>query len=958
MKSISHQYLKQRISLILFLTLSFTAVLQAQQLIEVSGIIKHTDTHKGIAGVQIRVEHTQDTAVTDLEGNFNLRTRVKIPFRIVVTKEGFAAHTAEILSLSSKIAIELNPQNTIINEVVISASRVPEKILRSPIAIEKIDIKTIRESPAASFYETLENVKGLQLLTSSLTLKVPNSRGFNSPNNFRFMQLVDGVDVQSATLGVPLGNAIGPTELDIQSMEITPGAASALYGMNAVNGLASLQTKDPFTSEGVSLYFRGGVNHVDNVNHKTAALGESAVRIAKVINKNFAVKVNASYFSGVDWISDNRTDQNPNSLITANPNFSLTNNPAEDLWNKYGDERNNRTSVKVNYNGKPTTFNVSRTGYYEKDLISPEVKNIKFDAGLYYRFGDQWRTSYVYRYGLLDGTFQRGNKIRLQNATVQNHKVELTGKELTFRAYVSIENTGDSYNLKPLADNLDLTNLSNTNWRNIFQTTLQDRLNSGINLNDAFILARQEADKNRVIPGTAAFEQLKNTIIGINNWDSANSGIAGAPATGGAKLEQKSRFYQGEITYDFTRFVKVFNLLAGADYRLYSITPDGNNFVDFDRPVSERNIPLSDGTFGNNVIYQKYGAFVQLTKLFFQDKLKVNLALRADRNPEFETKLNPRLSVVYSPVNEHNFRASFQNGYRFPSLFEALSFVNNGNVRRVGGLTKANDGLGYLENSYTLASIDQFISAVNKDVDAGTNQNQSALKNRNILTAANLPKLQPEKVTSFEIGYKTALFNSRLVIDWDFYYNIYEGFLGQVEVAVPKNENIGSDNAVLAMLDRSKQDRYRVYTNSTSKYKSFGTSLGIRYNLVKNYNVNVNVSYNDLISTNTSDLFITAFNTPKWAVNLSVGNREIIKNIGFTVAARWQDSFLWESPLASGNIPSYYTIDAQATWRIPEIKASVKIGATNLLNRRYLQYAAGPEIGGLYYLAFTYDLKL
>ncbi|KMQ66970.1 energy transducer TonB [Chryseobacterium angstadtii] len=944
-------------SFIVFI-LAFAGFAQAQQLIEVSGTIQHTDTHKGLAEVHINVENTTDTAVTDENGNFSLRTRVKIPFRIVVAKEGFAKHTAEILSLSNKIAIELNPQNTIINEVVISASRVPEKVMRSPIAIEKIDIKTIRESPAASFYETLENVKGLQLLTSSLTLKVPNSRGFNSPNNFRFMQLVDGVDVQSATLGVPLGNAIGPTELDIQSMEITPGAASALYGMNAVNGLASLQTKDPFTSEGVSLYFRGGVNHVDNISHKTAALGESAVRIAKLINKNLAFKINASYFSGVDWISDNHTDQNPNSFVTANPNFSLTNNPAEDLWNKYGDERNNRTTVKVSYNGKPTTFNVARTGYYEKDLISPEVKNVKFDAGLYYRFGDQWKTSYVYRYGLLDGTFQRGNKIRLQNATVQNHKVELTGKELTFRAYMSIENTGDSYNLKPLADNLDLTNLSNNNWKNIFQNVLQDRLNAGINLNDAFIAARQEADRNRVRPGTTAFEQLKNTIIGINNWDSANAGIAGAPATGGAKLEQKSRFYQGEITYDFSRLVKVFSLLAGADYRLYSITPDGNNFVDFDRPVSERNIRLADGTFGKDVIYQKYGAFVQVTKLFFEDKLKLNLALRADRNPEFDTKFNPRVSVVYSPVNQHNFRASFQNGYRFPSLFEALSFVNNGNVRRVGGLSKANDGLGYLENSYTLASIDQFVAAVNKEVDGGESQNQAALKNRNLLTAANLPKLQPEKVNSFEVGYKAALLNSKLVIDWDFYYNIYEGFLGQVEVAVPKNEKIGSDNSVLAMLDRTKQDRYRVYTNSNSTYKSFGTALGIRYNLVKNYNVNVNVSFNDLISSNTSDLFITAFNTPKWAVNVSLGNREIIKNVGFTVAARWQDSFLWESPLASGKIPAYYTIDAQATWRIPEIRANVKIGATNLLNRRYFQYAAGPEIGGLYYMSFTYDLKL
>ncbi|MBK1896732.1 TonB-dependent receptor [Chryseobacterium paridis] len=958
MKNIRQKYFLQKTGIIVFTLLFFNLAEAQQQLIELSGIIKNTDTQKGINTAKVQVENTQDTALTDQQGNFKIRTRVKIPFRIVIHKEGFIDQTVEILSLSNKIAIELNPQNAIIDEVVISASRVPEKVLRSPIAIEKIDIRAIRESPAASFYETLENVKGLQLLTSSLTLKIPNSRGFNSPNNFRFMQLVDGVDVQSATLGVPLGNAIGPTELDIQSMEVTPGAASALYGMNAINGLASLQTKDPFTTEGLSVYFRGGVNHVDNVNHKISSLGESAIRFAKVLNKNLAIKVNASYFSGVDWISNNQTDQNANPLITANPNFSLPNNPAEDLWNKYGDERNNRVAVKVDYNGKPTTFNVSRTGYLEKDLVSPEVKNIKFDAGLYYRFGDQWRASYVYRYGLLDGTFQRGNKIRLQNATVQNHKVELTGRELTFRAYVSIENTGDSYNLKPLADNLDLTNLSNNNWRNIFQSALQNSINSGVNLNDAFILARQEADKNRVVPGTYAFDQLKNTIIGINNWDSANGGVAGAPATGGAKLEQKSRFYQGELTYDFSRFVKIFNLLAGIDYRLYSITPDGNNFVDFDRPVKERNIPLSNGTFGKDVIYQKYGAFAQITKLFFDDKLKLNVALRVDRNPEFEAKVNPRISIVYSPVNQHNFRASFQNGYRFPSLFEALSFVNNGNVRRVGGLSKVNEGLGYLDNSYTLASLDKFTSAVNADVDGGKSPNQAALDNKNLLAVANLQKLQPEKINSFEVGYKSVFFNSKLVLDWDFYYNIYEGFLGQVEVAVPKNGKVGSESAVLDMIDRSKQDRYRVYTNSNSTYKSYGTSLGVRYNIVKNYNINANISYNDLASNNNSDLFITSFNTPKWMVNVSVGNREIIKNIGFTLVARWQNNFLWESPLASGKIPAYYTIDAQATWKLPEINANVKIGATNLLNRRYFQYAAGPEIGGLYYLTFTYDLKL
>src|SRR5438128_3748604 len=131
-----------------------------------------------------------------------------------------------------------------------------------------MDIRAITETTAPSIYDALENVKGVQMTTSSITFKVPNTRSFNIPNNFHFMQLVDGVDMQAATLGVPLGNAIGPTELDIQSVEITPGAASALYGMNDINGMANLITKDPFTQQGLSLYQRTGVNHVDVCDYK------------------------------------------------------------------------------------------------------------------------------------------------------------------------------------------------------------------------------------------------------------------------------------------------------------------------------------------------------------------------------------------------------------------------------------------------------------------------------------------------------------------------------------------------------------------------------------------------------------------------------------------------------------------------------------------------------------------
>ncbi|TRW23426.1 energy transducer TonB [Flavobacterium zepuense] len=954
-------YFKTHLRLIalLFLFLISQNTFAQSQTVEISGIVKDRELKEPLPGATVAIKGTAEVTSTNENGEFFIKTQIRYPFTLVFSGIGFRSQEVQVLSSQSKIAVELNTENTLLNEVVVSASRVEERILQSPISIEKIDIKAIKDNPAPTFYEALDNVKGVQLLTSSLTLKVPNARGFNVPNNFRFMQLVDGVDVQAATLGVPLGNAIGPTELDIQSVEITPGAASALYGMNAINGLASLQTRSPFTHQGLSLYQRTGVNHVNDNDKDASIVTEVALRYAKVFKDKFAIKVNGSFFKGTDWISNTLTDQNPNNLVTANPGFgelSGVNNPAADLWNNYGDERNNRVTVTATVDGAPKTFNVSRTGYLEKDLVDPTVTNAKFDAGAYYKIRENLEVSYVYRYGLMDGTFQRGNKIRLEDATVQNHKVELKGEEFYIRTYASLEETGDSYNLKPLADNLDLTHASNADWRTSFQNALQASINNGTPLQQAFTNARTMADQGRVEPGTPEFDALKNTIISTNNWDHLNSGIAGAPATGGAWLKQKSALYHVEGQYDFSKYIKIFDLQAGADYRQYLVTPDGNNFVDFGRQVAERNVALANGTFGDKQKYEKYGVFAQITKRLFDNKLKINASLRADRNPEFDTKFNPRIAFVYSPTDNHNFRASFQNGFRFPSLFEALSFVNNGNVRRVGGLARVNEGIGFLENSYTLTSIDNFNAAVNAAVDGGADKNQAALDNKNILVKANLSQMKPEQINSFEIGYKSVVLNNTISIDWDAYFNIYDGFLGQVEVAVPKTGTVGTDAAVLAMLTRNQQDRYRVFTNSANKYKSYGSTFGIKYNFYEDYNAGFNVSYNDLVTNSKSDIFTTSFNTPKWVTNLSFGNRQIVKNVGFNIVGRWQDAFYWESTLANGDVPAYFTMDAQVNVKIPMVYATAKIGGTNILNNRYYQYAAGPTIGALYYVALTFEL--
>ncbi|MEO5685033.1 MAG: TonB-dependent receptor [Chitinophagaceae bacterium] len=954
-------------------------------LIEITGKVTGQENKEPLSDVSVQVKGTIAGTITSKDGSFKLRTKTKLPFTLIFSSIGFRQQEFEVRNLGSNLQIELVTQTILGNAVVVTASRVAESILKSPVAIEKLDIRAIREAAAPSFYDALENVKGVQMTTSSLTFKVPNTRGFNIPNNFRFMQLVDGVDMQAATLGVPLGNAIGPTELDIASVEITPGAASALYGMNAINGMANLLTKSPFTYQGLSLYHKTGINHVDGIDHDPSVLTESAIRYAKAFNNKFAFKINLGYMQGTDWRSNTRLDQNTNNLKSANPGFPALNgagNVAFDGWNKYGDDAlagSNVVSLSgLTIDGKTNqTLRVARTGYWETDLVSPKVSNFKLDLGLNYRITEKLELSYSYRRGNMSGVFQRGNKIRLDNVVVQNHHLELKGNDFVIRSYVSLENTGDSYNVKPLADNMDLYSggATDTKTATSWGTKYKNALNAyasanggaltSTNLAAAAQFARDQADASRVKPGTPEFDKLKNTIIGLNNWDIKSSSIPDAPETGGAALVQKSRLYHTEAQWDLSKKVKVVDLLIGADARIYEIIPDGNNFVDFARPIAERNTPLKDGSFGKNVLYKKFGGFAQVTKTFFEEKLKLFGSLRYDYNPEFDPKLTPRLAAVYTVNKLHNFRFTFQQGYRFPALFEALSYVNNGRVKRVGSLSYINEGLGYLDNSYTQASIINFNAAVS----AQGNTDAAALANRNLLEVANLPKARPERITSFEVGYKSVLLNNRLVIDIDAYSNKYDGFLGQVQVYVPKGETVGSDAAVLAMLDRNRdattvtgttaaskgQDRYRVYTNAKNSYNNFGSAIGLTYNFYKKYTIGGNVSFNEMKANKSNDIFVTGFNTPRWSTNLSFGNREIVKNVGFNIVWKWQDAFLWESPLVTGEISSYSTVDAQVTYRIPKAKASIKLGGADIFNHRYLQYAGGPTIGALYYVAITID---
>jgi outer membrane receptor protein involved in Fe transport len=933
--------MNHKLLIILIIATFGLKIAKAQDAYIISGKIYDSVGSQALAGSTIKLKGTSKGTTAKEDGSFQIKTDQKLPITLVISSIGYKTQEFLIENSNTGLSLNLNSQSLLVDQVVVTASRRSESILRSPVSIEKLDLRAIKESPAPSFYDALENVKGVQMTTLSLGYKVPNTRGFSGTTNSRFLQMIDGVDNISPGIGAPIANAVGPTELDIESVELIPGAASALYGLNAVNGIANLKTKSPFKYPGLSIYQKTGVNHVDGKDHSPALYTETAIRYAKKVSEKFAFKINADYSQGVDWVANNTHDQYFDAGNKTNASLTAK-NPAADLINRYGDEYNSDLRT-LTLNGK--NYDISRTGYLEKDLTDYALKNLKFDAALHYKIKENTEFSYVYRIGQVTNNYQRGNRVRLDGETIQQHSLELNSPDFTIRAYYTRENTGNnSFNFRPLAENIDLAFKKPTQWYKDYTTGFNNAVAAGNSVEDAHIQARAFADQGRFQPGTAAFDSVLNVIKHTNNWD-----------TVGAQMLLKSAFYHIEGQYDLSRSISWIKILAGFNYRNYIISPDGNNYVN---PKSFINPKEAYSDFN----YYSYGGFLQATKPLFNDKLRLSASVRLDKSEYFDPKVNPRFSIVYSPKSNHNFRTSFQNGYRFPTLFEGFTFVNNGGVRRLGGLPVTSQHLGVFENSYINSSVTAFRNAVNADKNNnGMDINAAIQKESFRLVKSAYNYIQPEHVNSFEVGYKGVWLNNKIFIDVDYYFTKYDNFIGQLDVTQPSKGTIGqtggvNDSTAYYAYNGGKQVvKYKMWTNSKSVVTNQGIDAGVTYNFYKKFNFNVNASFAELVSIESSDAFTPAFNTPKWITNVSLGNREIVKNTGFNLVWHWQSAFYWNSPLAQGNVPSYGTLDAQVTYTVPKLLSTLKLGATNLFNNRYYQYLGGPVIGGFYYLSIVFD---
>ncbi|MGB3179759.1 MAG: TonB-dependent receptor [Cyclobacteriaceae bacterium] len=938
----------------------------------VSGQVTDAETGEALIGVNIIVKGKVLGTVTDLNGNYKLSVNSAPPLVLVYSIVGFAPQEIAITEATSEgIDVRMSEQAMLGQEVVVSASRVEENILQSPVSIEKMDILEIRNNASDDYYKGIANLKGVDVTTSSINFTIINSRGFNGTGNTRFVQLIDGMDAQAPALNFPVGNLNGPTELDVETLEYIPGASSALYGPNAFNGILLVNSKNPFQYQGLSAMGKFSMNHFNGNSlepENPQPMYTAAIRYAKAFNDKFAFKVNLSYSQAEDWHGTDLTDRFPErtpgdfgravpaggeGLYTDLPDGVLETyfqNPGANLVHAYGDdaaislplvgfsaEQQLRAAGLGPYidAGDIPNLTVARTPYLERSVVDYGAENFKANAALHYRFTDKLEGIANWNYGYGTTVYTGAQRYSLSNFNISQYKLELRSDNFFVRGYTTQERSGDSYIADFLALQVNNGWSNNSEW---FGTYLGSYLGylaqngiapGGSNAQQrqaAHWAARLSADQGRLLPGSEDFEELSDEI---------KSNVI----PNGAKFDDATNLYHGEAQYDFKNITDALELQVGASYRLYELNSNGTIFAD---------------SAGNDITIQEYGGYMQAGKRLFDDKFKLTGSVRYDKNENFDGQVNPRISGVYSAgEGAHNFRGSYQTGFRIPTTQGQHINLSTGAFRLIGGLPEYYEAYGIFDNAYTGRSVNEYVAAV---AEAGTTEALLNPANLALLERADFDPVKPEQVRAYEVGYK-GLFNNNLLIDLAYYYNRYDDFIAQVQVRKASGDLSVNPINAQSLLSGNDQNTFQTYTNVEQSISSQGAIVGFTYNLLDGYNIEANYNWNRL--NDAAELqeqgFLAEFNTPEHKYNISFGNRKLTDNLGFKLTYRWQDEFLYEASFAQGTVPSVGTFDAQVSYKLSDIKSVLKVGGSNLLNERYVLNYGGPNLGAIYYVSITFD---
>ena len=871
-----------------------------------------TNAGDPLPGATVFIKGTYNGTSTNQEGRFDLNGLFgNGPIELLVSYVGYETQTVVLQKPEDQLSVSMVPSATMLSETVVSASRVEENIMRAPVTIDKVSAKQVERISTPEVLAGLGNLAGIDVNSASMLFTSVSTRGFNTAKSERVIQLVDYMDTALPSLNLSPGNLVGIPELDMESIEIVHGPASALYGSNALSGVVLFNSKDPFVYEGLSVRLRGGQRN----------LLDGQLRYAHKVTDKLAFKVNASYFRADDWIANNFNAQTSSTNPTGSP-------LGYDAVNRYG-ELDLTFAPYPGVNPELYGKRVYLPGYSERQLVAGDTvtRSYRVQGAVSYLINSDLKLTLEAKRGVGTSTYQNLSRFRIKDLGTDQYRLELKSSKGFFRAYMTEDFTGSSYELTQLSTKILQSKVNPANPQS--PTYAQQYFGT---YNAAYTYARQagkqsvdmalasaQAAANGTLPvaGGDVFNPLRNKIAQDNN-----------PMTGSGQ-HFNSRLSDVSAQRSFQLGGPKTGLIVGAAYRQYLLGSDGLLFADLG---------------GERIPNYEYGAYSQITHALLDDHLKLAAAGRVDFFKNFNPSFSPRVAAVYSlgAHNQHSFRASYGQAFRSPSQTDQYLHSDVG-----GFILLGNIGNGYQGYGFTDAQ--------------GRSYNPFDPSMKLADFAISIDKLRLERVNTIEVGYKGAVLPN-VYVDASYFnsrYNDFIGgtpFIGNVNGSRPSEAMVKSAIVTGSGFNTPEARIIFVSQNNSQVVRTQGATFALTYYLNKGLNLTGNYSLNVLDRSTLPTGFRTYFNTPRHKYNLGA-NGVVLKNLTYSVNYRWIQGHQQEMPFAAGNVQTYRTTDAYVGYTIPKLATTLQVGGSNIFNETNIQIIGGPQIGRLIYLGLLVNVK-
>lgn len=229
--------------LTLAILLIFSSFSLFAQLSTLKGKVTDAESDEELIGVNIIVEGTSYGATTDFEGNYTLKVEpgsYKIIFRYLGYED--VVHSVTLTLNQEKVLnTTLGESAMLLDQVVVSASRFERKLGEETVSMEVIKPSAFENLGITKADEAIERSPGVTIVEGQINIR--GGAGWSYGAGSRVLLLQDDLPMTQMDAGRPIfGNF--PIE-NIGQIEIIKGAASALYGSSALNGIVNIRTALP-----------------------------------------------------------------------------------------------------------------------------------------------------------------------------------------------------------------------------------------------------------------------------------------------------------------------------------------------------------------------------------------------------------------------------------------------------------------------------------------------------------------------------------------------------------------------------------------------------------------------------------------------------------------------------------------------------------------------------------------